>query len=132
LFSKEDIISELTERGISTEVKPESSKLGLGNAKEQLIDRLEEARLDVMTLSAEELEADLKAMALSTTGSKVKFYSFSSCAPQQNSSHSCHLPPCHRGLLKQRLSSERQAAPSRTLTLVTLSSEMSRPRSKRV
>jgi hypothetical protein len=48
-----------------------SSGLGGGSAKEQLIQRLEQARLDTSTLNHSELISQLKQLHLSTEGSKV-------------------------------------------------------------
>lgn len=69
--AQEEIEEELRQLGISAEVQRDSSKNGLGNAKEQLIQRLEEARMDTSRLSAEQLDTELKAMGLAVDGPQV-------------------------------------------------------------
>mmetsp|Transcript_22632 Transcript_22632/g.62819 ORF Transcript_22632/g.62819 Transcript_22632/m.62819 type:complete len:1017 (+) Transcript_22632:224-3274(+) len=69
-MTKEELEAELKERGLPITVAKESSKNGLGNAKEQLIQRLEAARLDTSTMSVGELTTELQRLYLSTEGSQ--------------------------------------------------------------
>eukprot|EP00951_Prasinocladus_malaysianus_P027951 scaffold252890_cov23-Prasinocladus_malaysianus.AAC.1 len=79
---QEEIEKELQHRGISSDVPKQGSKMGLGSAKEQLIQRLERARLDTSAMSSEELVTELRRISLSTDGSEVRAPTLSGLIPR--------------------------------------------------
>lgn len=66
------IEKELQERGLPTTIDAANS----GSAKEQLIGRLEKARMDTSNLTHAELVAELRRLHLSTDGPEVRSLRF--------------------------------------------------------